>query len=134
MQIPSGPTRMDIDRLFHGGEFDRIGDLPGVRVYERRDVEEDRRNCVFGDRYFFDPEFWERYGPVEGLEGYEEVAKPEEGDVVIYIIMGTGQNVGIYAGNGNVRSKWGFSHVYEHGLENVPTIYGNEVKFFRRQI
>ncbi|MBI2172644.1 MAG: hypothetical protein HYT73_00335 [Candidatus Aenigmarchaeota archaeon] len=134
MQIPSTPTRRDIDRLFHGGEFDRIGDLPGVMLYEKRDVEADARNCFFGDRYFFEAEFWERYGPVKGLEGHEEAAEPEEGDVVIYVNMATGQNVGIYVGDGRVRLKWGFGHVYEHDLGSVPSIYGNEVRFFRRRL
>ena len=52
------------------------------------------------------------------------------GDVVIYFASGVPQHAGIAKGNGQVESKWGLGHLYEHSVWEVPTKYGDEVKFY----
>jgi len=52
------------------------------------------------------------------------------GDVVIYFANGVPQHAGIAKDNGQVESKWGTGHLYEHGVLEVPAKYGDKVKFY----
>lgn len=82
-----------------------------------------------------------------GYKGYMEVQESREGDLALYYktikkveFFNPGMNEvrmilkhsGICLGNKLVRSKWGQGHVYEHPVDVVPVIYGDEVKFFRK--
>ena len=55
-----------------------------------------------------------------------------EGDLVFYFGgEGRFKHAGLYRGRGQVVSKWGIGHLYQHGLFEVPESYGNNVRFFR---
>ena len=51
-------------------------------------------------------------------------------DIVIYFASGVPQHAGIAKRDGQIESKWGLGHLYEHGILEVPSKYGNEVKFY----
>ena len=68
--------------------------------------------------------------------GYTEVETPQVGDLVIYISIDDGfskeqAHIGRLIRPDIARSKWGDGYVYEHKIELVPDIYGEEVRFFR---
>lgn len=92
-------------------------------------------------------------GPVadevgNGYAGYVEVQEPREGDLALYYkrtrrvrnffdpsmeeVELALKHSGVCLGNKMVRSKWGQGHVFEHPVDLVPVIYGDEVMFFRR--
>jgi hypothetical protein len=54
-----------------------------------------------------------------------------ENDVVMYFDGGHARHVGRVLSSGRVVSKWGLGLLYEHGLSEVPTHYGDQVRFFR---
>lgn len=68
-------------------------------------------------------------------EYFENVANPEEGDLVVYWDDQNPRSSGIYKTEQVVESLWnaGFSghYVFQHALFFVPTEFGNEVKFYR---
>jgi hypothetical protein len=71
---------------------------------------------------------------VELLEGchLQEVdeAGAHAGCVVIYFENGLPEHAGIVEQGGFVVSKWGRGHLYRHRLFEVPSIYGDNVRFF----
>jgi hypothetical protein len=54
-----------------------------------------------------------------------------ENGVVMYFDGGYARHVGRVVSSGRVVSKWGLGLLYEHGLSEVPTDYGDQVRFFR---
>ncbi len=60
-----------------------------------------------------------------------EVARDDvtDGDVVVYFSNEEPAHAGKVRG-GRVVSKWGTAHLWRHGLYEVPTRYGSEVRFF----
>lgn len=144
MRIKQTKKREKIEELHGQGDFDEIGKLEGFTIFEIRDWEEDTRNrfgCVTwifsGDKAKVS-EFTRR--PSHPL-GYEETDDPKKGDLVTYFFIGTKRfepsfqatHIGIYIGDGRVRSKFRESHVYEHPLGDVLFGYGTEVRFFHKQ-
>jgi hypothetical protein len=71
---------------------------------------------------------------VELLEGGRlrevEEAAAHAGCVVIYFENGLPEHAGIVQQHGFVVSKWGKGHLYRHRLFEVPSIYGDNVRFF----
>ena len=60
-------------------------------------------------------------------------ADGREGDLVFYFSDdGRFKHAGLCRGNGQVMSKWGIGHLYQHGLFEVPESYGDKVRFFRK--
>ena len=57
--------------------------------------------------------------------------KAEDGDYVIYFSDDKPQHAGRFCG-GKIISKWGKYHVWRHGLLEVPTRYGEEVRYFKK--
>lgn len=52
-------------------------------------------------------------------------------DYVVYLSEGKIKHAGkVY--RGKVISKWGYGHLWEHALFEVPSKYGNEVRFFKQ--
>jgi len=67
------------------------------------------------------------------IEHYlEEVGSDEirDRDVVVYFNGGVARHAGRVQGE-RVVSKWGTAHLWRHALYEVPSAYGNEVRFFR---
>ena len=68
------------------------------------------------------------------LPRLDELAAPEQGCLVAYFDdAGLAQHVGhvVQVREGyRVRSKWGEMPLYEHGLFEVPTDYGDQVRFY----
>jgi hypothetical protein len=54
-----------------------------------------------------------------------------DGDLVIYFSDGRFRHVGKLLSRGRLVSKWGTGHLYEHDLMEVPSSYGDHVRFFR---
>ena len=55
----------------------------------------------------------------------------EDGDVVIYYTETIPTHAGKMKGP-RVISKWGLGHLWEHGLYEVPSTFGDDVRFFTR--
>ena len=62
-----------------------------------------------------------------------EISKDEasDGDFVVYFEDGCVKHSGVIAGN-LVESKWGTAHTWKHGLWEVPSKYGCEVRYYRK--
>lgn len=59
-----------------------------------------------------------------------ETGIPEIGALVVYFSGDRWTHVGRLVGPTRVRSKWGVFPVYEHGTFEVPSAYGETVRFF----
>lgn len=139
---------------------DRIGEIPGITVVERRDFISDKNpetkyictTYVFGTVYGekWDPE---DYRLIPGVRyrlrndtdtflaerGYERVkGELQLNDIIAYQVreQSTGtietMHVGIYRGNNIVRSKPGGFHIVDHPMEMVPNMFGHVVVAYRR--
>lgn len=66
--------------------------------------------------------------------GFEEVFDPQPGDLVLFSNQRDFTHVGIYEEGNIVRSKHGIDadFISYEKLEDVPTIYGSNVQFFRK--
>jgi hypothetical protein len=53
-----------------------------------------------------------------------------DGDVAIYLSDGTITHSGTWIGEGRIRSKWVKGHLWKHALHEVPSSYGDEVRFY----
>ena len=79
---------------------------------------------------------WGPEGPfVKSLMGttLKEISKDEseDGDFVVYFSDGKVKHSGIRSGD-LVESKWGRGHTWKHGLWEVPSKYGCEVRYYRK--
>jgi hypothetical protein len=54
-------------------------------------------------------------------------------DLIIYFQGGNFQHIGNLVNSFKVRSKWGSGGLYLHGIWEVPSSYGSEVKYFKAQ-
>jgi len=54
-----------------------------------------------------------------------------DGDVVVYFSNAVPKHAAKMNGS-RVVSKWGLGHLWEHGLFEVPSIFGDDVRFFKR--
>lgn len=52
------------------------------------------------------------------------------GDLIVYFDAGTFRHVGRMKTETRVRSKWGTGWLYEHGVLEVPSNYGEEIQYF----
>lgn len=55
---------------------------------------------------------------------------PQDGDLAIYFKEGTVTHIGIAQSPGRIVSKWGIGNLYEHSPLEVPSSYGDEVRYF----
>ncbi|MFC3110344.1 hypothetical protein ACFQAT_28945 [Undibacterium arcticum] len=55
---------------------------------------------------------------------------PPEGSLAIYFKEDTVMHIGRVRSPGRVVSKWGIGNLYEHAPLEVPSSYGNEVRYF----
>jgi hypothetical protein len=61
-----------------------------------------------------------------------EQDQARDDDLVLYFGEGTPKHAGKWY-TGNVRSKWGYySHLWQHGLYELPLEYGNDIRFFQQ--
>lgn len=61
----------------------------------------------------------------------EELDNPMPGCLVLYFSDGTWKHAGTMISAQRVLSQWGTFPLYEHALFEVPTSYGNVVRYFR---
>lgn len=55
-----------------------------------------------------------------------------DGDVVIYSNSGGIEHAGTLTARRRIVSKWGdLGHLWEHAIEEVPSSYGDEIRFYR---
>ncbi|OGW49798.1 MAG: hypothetical protein A2Z50_05795 [Nitrospirae bacterium RBG_19FT_COMBO_42_15] len=59
-----------------------------------------------------------------------EVPQGNAGDLVFYFVNGQFKHVGIVGDRWRIISKWGIGHLYEHEVLEVPSSYGDEVRFY----
>mgnify|MGYP001604471914 CR=1 FL=1 len=162
MRIEDSPVRRTIDELLPNGPetwhlYDTlVTRVRGMEIVEKRDPRTDSDRCadyVFG-RIMQEPwaqinlqfieELWsDTIRFLEG-KGYYEVEMPKKGVMVAYfntdysaVLEGArlGQAIAKHFGvfqNNRVISKWSRGHVYRHPIESVPTLYGDEARFFRK--
>lgn len=55
---------------------------------------------------------------------------PPEGSLAIFFEEDTVTHIGIVHSPGRIFSKWGIGNLYEHTLLQIPSSYGNEVRYF----
>lgn len=61
-----------------------------------------------------------------------EQDQARDGDLVLYFREGTPKHAGKWYTE-KVRSKWGYySHLWQHGLYELPLEYGNDLRFFQQ--
>lgn len=53
-----------------------------------------------------------------------------DGALVVWSLAGTIKHIGVSVAPGRAASKWGIGHVYEHGVLEVPTSYGDALSFY----
>lgn len=59
-----------------------------------------------------------------------EAPQGNAGDLVLYFSNGQFKHVGIVGDRARITSKWGIGHLYEHEALEVPSSYGDEVRFY----
>jgi len=123
------PNRSDIDLYFAYGRMDSIAEVDGIVVVLWK--HETHGDCLDYIRDNVAEVPGRRHNWNMAPPGFRMVYEPLEGDIVAYFLWGRASHIGVKTGNGRVTSKWGKSHVLNHPLELVPTIYGNEVRFYR---
>ena len=57
-------------------------------------------------------------------------AEARDGSVLIYFEARVPRHAGVFRQDGFVISKWGLGHVWRHPIFEVPSYYGDEVRFF----
>jgi hypothetical protein len=123
--------------------MDDIGQRSGIEIVERRDCWQDKNRChcaewVFAEQLGFniqgDREFWDSViGKLEML-GFVPTATPQTHDIAVYGFRDPrglrGKHIGLFQRRGRIRSKFEMGHVFEHGLDAVPSDYGDSILFF----
>jgi len=61
----------------------------------------------------------------------EETATPEPGGIGVYFDAGEFKHIGKCAADGRICSKWGTGLLYDHSVDEVPSSYGNDVRFYK---
>lgn len=115
--------------------FDLVAKMEGIKLHRKTnkdDIEEDCTAFAFGLR---GDEL--RNEKMRLFGEYRETPDPIPGDFVLYCKRTSWdpeefRHIGIFLGNGFVRSKWGQLDVYDHPTLLVPYDYGNIVKFVKR--
>ena len=59
------------------------------------------------------------------------ISSPEVGALVVYTRDEKISHVGVVQENGQVRSKWGVGHLYDHDVWEVPVSFGSDIRYFR---
>jgi len=62
----------------------------------------------------------------------DEIGEARAGCLVCYFSKAGWQHIGVISESGRVASKWGTFPLYEHDLAEIPTEYGDRVRFFNR--
>jgi hypothetical protein len=97
-----------------------IADTPRYQALVQAHSNSALANSVFVSTLVADGELHE-VGPREA----------QAGNIVLYLARGVVQHAGVIVSKEKrLRSKWGPSEFYEHGLWEVPASYGDEVKLF----
>lgn len=60
-----------------------------------------------------------------------ELEKPVPGSLALYFHEQVWQHIGVVAAHGRIVSQWGRYPIYEHDVFEVPTGYGNNVRYFK---
>lgn len=129
-------------------EMDEIGNIPGIRIIERRRDNPEIYDCLkLVSDYLEEPrllesqEIWVLPQLVFERLGYRSVEEPEDRDVILYCFDLSQwfdeentpfKHLGIMIGT-EVRSKWGPYNIFQHPLNAIPNQYGNSVAFFRKE-
>jgi len=126
----------------------QITNIEGIRLIEVRDPLKDRMqgfNCfvyLYGIGNSLPFRVIDDLVLITVRKSAIEVPTPQAGDIAVYLGKESEsetseakeqKHVGRITTNGQVLSKWGYGHVYEHRIDLVPECYGSEVRFFREQ-
>jgi hypothetical protein len=65
-------------------------------------------------------------------ERLKPIDRPEPGCLVFYFKARLWAHAGTFIRMGVVKSKWGMFPAYEHGIWEIPLIYGDEIHFYQR--
>lgn len=60
-----------------------------------------------------------------------ELPQRNASDLVLYFSNGHFKHVGVVGDRARTTSKWGIGHLYEHEALEVPSSYGDELRFYR---
>jgi hypothetical protein len=75
------------------------------------------------------PTFFEWLLTGQLLEEIDEQSAHDE-DLIVYFENGKWKHVGFWRLNDRVESKWSLGLLYNHGRWEVPSYYGDQVRFF----
>ena len=127
-----------LTHLYQQNEYDRIGELSGIKIIERRNYIEDKttkKDCIWYVTQKLDAKIVGEYSfSAWQPKNYVRVRESHVGAPVIYHlyhISSWENHIGIYSGNGLLQSKFGYGHVYEHSIDLVPEDYGPFYSFYR---
>ena len=125
--------------------YECVSDLPGLKLVERSDFSYHKR-CYW---YVFREEAWfRRLDEFEqgrrlmndvtntlSAHSFIEISTPERGCVLVYQHNPSEPKYASHFGKyneGTVISKFGMGHIYEHAPENVPHMFGNYIRYFKK--
>jgi hypothetical protein len=161
MSIEKSSERQVIDNLISADNiygrdanplYDKVGNLPGITIEEKRDYQSDHPNyrCaqyVFGTvkqepwcnmtKNDFGLDFWDNMVSYLRPKGYDVVNQAQDGDIIAYRYKKTTAtdptvlHLGIYD-KGKVISKFNSGHIFRHDVDRVPNAFGEEIVVFRK--
>lgn len=127
------------------GMFDPLEGISGVFLHEIRNWADDDwyrcANWVFWLHFKEEwakpgsnlANFWKDSEKFIAPYGYRRISKPHDGDIVGYKDSMSFMHWGILLRDRRVRSKFAMQNVYTHELEIIPSVWGDEVVYFRKE-
>jgi len=143
----------DIEQVWEADAIaNSINELEGVEVLQSADhIGHNNARCAhyafgeyFGEEWAMPDEeldisIWNNTTSFLREKGYEPVAEPSEGDVVLYSFEDPRANglewvehFAVLEEDGRAVSRFGQGPVVRHSLHAVPTMYGEKIYFFRK--
>lgn len=135
--------RKNLDKLSNKPEFNdalsfnKIQKLipRSLKVVGSPDMPNENINC---HAFTFNQKKWYEVTNVFNKINTKEIKlidAPEKNDIIAYYLEGSKmpiiKHTGRYLGGGRVISKWTKGPIFEHGVFNVPSTYGDVVRFYR---
>jgi hypothetical protein len=65
-------------------------------------------------------------------QGKLEPVEEAEWAIIAYFVNDKCAHAGLMLAGGRVVSKWGIGHLFEHGKDEVPLNYGDDIRFYRK--
>jgi len=136
MNLKSDPYRVELTRIVMNNSYDKLSEIPGIKVVENRNPQHDREirfDCA--EHVFRTPGIirWRRdHDWSEAPPGYDFAQTLMQASIVAYFLDGKNRHLGLVQDDESIISKIGYAHIITHPLERVPEIYGWKFELIRR--